>query len=386
MGTAEHYEILGLTDQASAEEIKRAYRSLIRRLHPDMPGGDAAGAAAVQAAWTILGDPVKRAEYDKVRNEPEPAATVADEPDFEPDWGSTSTSWGQTVDGDVVEDEDAQPAPEPPPVVEPGPVRLVGGPRFGFGWLVPVVMVAAAGWAYLTDPALVLVLVALVAGVTGCAYLGYKPFGRLSGLGAVAAFASVPPMAGWLVGTWPMVAWLLLVAGYCLVRLVIDALACRRSYPFTRTQRVVTTTGEPVPKLLHDCMNSAGYVGVVGPAQFGHGLLSGDHMLRVHVVPERPPGTTYLWEHGRLMAFRPGSRLGSAVPGLDLAAGLPGAGPRVSTTFMVWAPGSARSAAPDDKTMPAVVGDAAMVQAVAGHRRKRVRYADVDEAMGLVSG
>lgn len=62
------YEVLGVSRTASAEEIKRAYRRLALRYHPDRNRGDASAAQKfkeVQAAYEILGDPDRRAQYDR---------------------------------------------------------------------------------------------------------------------------------------------------------------------------------------------------------------------------------------------------------------------------------------------------------------------------------
>jgi DnaJ-class molecular chaperone len=62
------YEVLGVKPDASAEEIRKAYRKLAKELHPDLnPGKPAAEARfkAVTAANDILSDPEKRARYDR---------------------------------------------------------------------------------------------------------------------------------------------------------------------------------------------------------------------------------------------------------------------------------------------------------------------------------
>lgn len=59
-----HYEILGVEETASAEEITRAYRKLARQYHPDRPNGDAARFSQVNQAYTVLHDNSKRASYD----------------------------------------------------------------------------------------------------------------------------------------------------------------------------------------------------------------------------------------------------------------------------------------------------------------------------------
>jgi curved DNA-binding protein len=58
----DYYSILGIQQSASQEEIKRAYRSLASKHHPDK-GGDTAKFQKIQEAYSVLGDPEKRQEY-----------------------------------------------------------------------------------------------------------------------------------------------------------------------------------------------------------------------------------------------------------------------------------------------------------------------------------
>lgn len=64
------YKTLGVSADASDEEIKRAYRKLAKRYHPDSTGGDKKKEArfkAIAGAYDVIGDSKKRAQYDAMR-------------------------------------------------------------------------------------------------------------------------------------------------------------------------------------------------------------------------------------------------------------------------------------------------------------------------------
>lgn len=67
------YETLGVAPDASAKEIKKAYRTLSKQYHPDTNGGDADAEnrfKEVQAAYDIVGDEAKRAAHDRSQRDP----------------------------------------------------------------------------------------------------------------------------------------------------------------------------------------------------------------------------------------------------------------------------------------------------------------------------
>jgi curved DNA-binding protein len=64
----DYYSILGITKTSSAEEIKKAYRKLARKYHPDMNPGDKNAEARfkeVNEAYEVLSDTDKRQKYDQ---------------------------------------------------------------------------------------------------------------------------------------------------------------------------------------------------------------------------------------------------------------------------------------------------------------------------------
>mmetsp|Transcript_13661 Transcript_13661/g.43660 ORF Transcript_13661/g.43660 Transcript_13661/m.43660 type:complete len:253 (-) Transcript_13661:40-798(-) len=67
--TPDYYDVLGVSKDATEQEIKKAYRKLAVKYHPDKNPDDPDGAAEkfkrIAEAYEVLSDPKKRAEYDQ---------------------------------------------------------------------------------------------------------------------------------------------------------------------------------------------------------------------------------------------------------------------------------------------------------------------------------
>jgi curved DNA-binding protein CbpA len=96
---ADHYDVLQVNPRAEPEVIRAAYRVLARKYHPDH-GGDAARMIALNDAWDVLGDPVRRAEYDASR-------------------GASAGRWANTPDANAGPGPGRYSAPPPTPSSPP---------------------------------------------------------------------------------------------------------------------------------------------------------------------------------------------------------------------------------------------------------------------------
>jgi DnaJ domain len=111
LGDNDAYAILGVTRDASREDVLRAYRRRVRRVHPDVPGGSEEETKRLHLARDILLDPIARAQYDSRTKEPEPAEPLP-EPDLPGAWDTRDIVAGAGP-------APSQPASVRPPAAEP---------------------------------------------------------------------------------------------------------------------------------------------------------------------------------------------------------------------------------------------------------------------------
>ena len=85
----DYYEVLGVGSNASADEIKKAYRKLAIKYHPDKNPGDKQAEEKFKEAaeaYSILSDPDKKAKYDQFGH----AGVEGAGPDFSQGFGGFS--------------------------------------------------------------------------------------------------------------------------------------------------------------------------------------------------------------------------------------------------------------------------------------------------------
>jgi hypothetical protein len=110
-----HYDVLGVSSDADADVIRRAYRRLARQTHPDR-GGTADQFDAVRAAWVELSDPGRRERYDlALAGGPSPTEAGPTRPDVDDaDGEPPEPGWGEEQPLDAsAPPARPQPAPHP---------------------------------------------------------------------------------------------------------------------------------------------------------------------------------------------------------------------------------------------------------------------------------
>jgi curved DNA-binding protein CbpA len=85
------YAVLGIPSDSDSETIRDAYRRLARRFHPDT-GGDAHSMSLINKAWAELGDPDRRAAYDRRMGIEQPVKVTAGAAPPEDESGSPLTT------------------------------------------------------------------------------------------------------------------------------------------------------------------------------------------------------------------------------------------------------------------------------------------------------
>jgi len=97
----DYYQTLGLTRSAGAEEVKRAYRKLARKYHPDVSKEKNAEAKfkEVQEAYEVLKDPEKRAAYDQLGHNYRSGQQFRPPPDWEQRFGHSGSQRFSDLNG-----------------------------------------------------------------------------------------------------------------------------------------------------------------------------------------------------------------------------------------------------------------------------------------------
>jgi curved DNA-binding protein len=97
----DYYEVLGVARGADADEVKRAYRKLARKYHPDVSKERNAESKFkdVQEAYEVLRDPEKRAAYDQLGRDYRPGQQFRPPPDWAQRFGHSGSQRFSDLNG-----------------------------------------------------------------------------------------------------------------------------------------------------------------------------------------------------------------------------------------------------------------------------------------------
>src|ERR1700736_6282606 len=97
----DYYEVLGVARSAGAEDIKRAYRKLARKYHPDVSKEKNAESKfkELQEAYEVLRDPDKRAAYDQLGRDYRPGQQFRPPPDWSQRFGHSGSQRFSDLNG-----------------------------------------------------------------------------------------------------------------------------------------------------------------------------------------------------------------------------------------------------------------------------------------------
>ncbi|MFM7062502.1 MAG: J domain-containing protein [Actinomycetes bacterium] len=152
-GQRTHYQVLGISESASADEVRRAHRQLAQVLHPDRQAGASPAEQTlaerrmreVNAAWTALSDPTRRAAYDRSLRAARTGPAADSVRHAAPACGPMASRF---VEEDVVEDRFSEVDPDEPELSPAHFWLLRRGPLVAallVGFLVFVVTAYAGG-------------------------------------------------------------------------------------------------------------------------------------------------------------------------------------------------------------------------------------------------
>ena len=139
----DYYRVLGVSEDASREDLERAYRGEARKRHPD-GGGSEEEMKSLNEAHDILSDPETRKAYDAERQPRR--AVYASSMAFDPEAASKAGTLGI-------------------PVADPDFAGLVMGAIACFGLGIPLLLLVEMQWIFILWPLRVMALGALAMGV-----------------------------------------------------------------------------------------------------------------------------------------------------------------------------------------------------------------------------